>query len=195
MSAEVYKQDQQWVHRIKSFFNLLDYNKNGYIHQGDWERLADNIEKAFKPDPPNLMDRVRETADAYFTAIGIKGERKLTCDEFIEAFSEFAVKERAKKERAKKERGEEPLLYPMNDAVYDVADTTKDGFVTIEEYRRIFKAGNLPESGADVAFKVAGANSDGKIDRQKLNDYEFEFWFATGAHEAKGMFGEAFEIK
>ena len=190
MSTEEFLKDDQWVHRIESLFNLLDYNKNGYIDKGDWELWVDNINKACKPDPQSLIDRLYETTGAYFAAIGIKSGRQLTCDEFVKAFSKFAVQE-----RAKRERGEEPLLYPMNDAVYDVADTNKDGFVTVDEYRRIFKACNLPESAADAAFKVADANSDGKIDREELNNYEFKFWFDTGAHMAKGMFGEAFEVK
>lgn len=190
MSASDFKNDPQWVHRIESLFNLLDYNKNGFLEPADWQLWVDNIEKACKPEPPSLIERLRKETGAYFADVGITAGRHLTRDEFVNAFSEFAVRE-----RAKKERGEKPLLYPMNDAVYDVADTNKDGFVTIDEYRRIFVACNLPASAADAAFKVADANSDGKIDRQELNDYEFKFWFERGDHVAKGMFGEAFEPK
>ena len=187
--SEQYVKDTQWLHRIKSLFTLLDYNKNGYLEPADWQLWIDNLEKACKPDPPQLINRLRETTGAYFAAIGIKEGKRLTCDEFVKGFSEFAIQE-----RAKKERGEEPMLYPMNDAVYDVADTNKDGFVTLDEYRRIFKACNLPESAADEAFKVADSNSDGKIDREELNNYEFKFWFEMGAHDAKGMFGQVFEV-
>lgn len=183
-------QDPNWVHRVKSFFRLLDFNKNGYIERADWERWVDNIDKACKPDPPQLINKLYETSEAYFGAIGIKGGKRMTSDEYVKAFSDFAVKE-----RGKKERGEEPLLYPWNDSVYDVADTNKDGFVTLDEYRRIFKACNLSESAADEAFKVADANHDGKLDREELNNYEYKFWFETGDHEAKGFFGKDFEVQ
>ena len=69
--------------------------------------------------------------------------------------------------------------------MYDVADTNHDGFITLDEYRKLLVACNLPESAADDTFKV--------IDRDELNKHEFMFWFTTGAHEAKGMFGEAFK--
>ena len=188
--AEKYMQDPQWLNRIKSLFNLLDYNKHGFLEPADWQLWMNNIEKACKPDPPQLIDRMRELFGVYFDAIGIKEGKQLTCDEFVKGFSEFAIQE-----RAKKERGEIPILYSMNDAVYDVAGTNKDGFVTLDEYRRIFQACNFPESAADEAFKVVNANHDGKLDREELNNYEFKFWFETGpvGKEATGFFGQAFE--
>ena len=118
-----------------------------------------NIEKACKPDPPQLIHRLRELTGTYFEAIGIKEGKQLTCDEFVKGFSEFAAQE-----HAKKEKGEVPIAtLPMNDAVYNVADTNKNGFVSLDEYRRIFQACNLPESAADEAFKVADANHKGKL--------------------------------
>ena len=78
MSAEEYKQDMQWVHRIKSLFKLLDYNKNGFVEKEDWELWVDNIEKACKHDPPSLINWLRDTTGAYFAAIGIKNGRRLS---------------------------------------------------------------------------------------------------------------------
>ena len=75
----------------------------------------------------------------------------------------------------------------MNDAVYGGVEMNKVGFVMLDEYWRIFHTWNLPTSAANEAFM---ANHDGKIDRQELNNYEFKFWFETGAigQEAKGFF-------
>ena len=122
---------------------------------------VNNVEKACKPDPFQLIDRLRDLTGMYFEAIGIKEGKQLTCDKFMKGFSKFAAQEHARKERV-----EVPILYPMNDAVYDIADMNNNGFVTLDEYRRIFQACNVPESAADEAFKVADANRDGKIDRQ-----------------------------
>ena len=185
--ADKYLKDADWTHRVKEFFNLLDFNKNGVIQQEDWELWVNNMEKQINSDP-HLIGKLRETTREYFAAIGIKEETQLTCEEFIKAFSEFTVRE-----QAKLQRGEEPLLYPWNNSVYDVADTNHDGFITLDEYRKLLVACNLPESAADDTFKVIDKNNDGKIDRDKLNKHEFMFWFTTGAHEAKGMFGEAFK--
>lgn len=187
--ADEFLNDPHWVHRVTSFFNLLDFDKKGYIQQADWERWVDNIAKEINPDP-HLIDRLRKTSEDYFGAIGIKKGTRLNCDEYVKAFSEFAVRE-----RTKKKRGDIPFLYPWNDSVYDVADTNHDGFVSLEEYRKIFTACGLPESAADQAFVVVDVNGDGRIDRDELNNYEYKFWFTTGLHEAKGMFGDAFEIE
>ena len=175
--SEKYLQDSHWLKRVKWLFNLLDYNKNSYLEPANWQLWVNNIEKACKPDPPQLIHWLRELTGAYFEAIGIKEGKQLTCDEFVKGFSEFAAQE-----HAKKEKGEVPILYLMNDTVYDVADTNKNGFVSLDEYRRIFQACNLPESVADETFKVADANHDGKFDRQELNiyNYEFKFLFETG---------------
>ena len=43
------------------------------LEPADWQLWIDNIEKACKPDPPQLrINRLRETTGAYFAAIGIK---------------------------------------------------------------------------------------------------------------------------
>ena len=99
--SEKYLQDPQWLKRVKSLFNLLDYNKNGYLEPADWQLWVNNIEKVCKPDPPQLIHRLRELTGAYFEAIGIKEGKQLTCDEFVKDSASLPFRSTLKRKREK----------------------------------------------------------------------------------------------
>ena len=43
MSAAEYKNDPQWVHRISSLFDLMDFDKNGYLEPADWQSCGSTM--------------------------------------------------------------------------------------------------------------------------------------------------------
>ena len=95
-------------------------------------------------------------------------------------------------EKARKEKGEETLLHKLNDAWYDAVDTHHDGCVRLDEWRIVLRAGNM-ESAADEIFKALDKNKNGKIERKKLSDNDFNFWYVLDDADTRGMFGDKFE--
>ena len=170
--ASKYLNSPRWVQHMKESFKHGDWNGNGYIELADWDIYVDNIQREVQAEA-SLVATLRSAVRNYCAGFGLTSGKRLTCDEFVNNFANFAVRE-----VARKSRGEEPLLSKMNDAWYDVVDSTRrDGFVTLDEYRKAMKACNISESVADQAFALIDKNNDGKIQKSELNEYEFGLWF------------------
>ncbi|XP_078368289.1 calumenin-like [Oculina patagonica] len=61
------------------------------------------------------------------------------------------------------------MLDVIVDEYIEMADTDKDGRLTIEEYKkRMFKGGKENEKAADKFFKQQDKNQDGNIDREEM---------------------------
>ena len=54
------------------------------------------------------------------------------------------------------------------------------------------KACNMDPSGAEAWFNTADRNKNGKIEREELNKFEFDFWFNPENEEVSDMFGGAY---
>ena len=178
-----------WVHRVQEAFSLVDLNKNGYIELDDWDLWVRNMERVtnFKADPV-LIDKLREVMHEYCAGFKVKKGTRVMKDQFVVNFAVFAASE-----RAKKKRGEEPLLFKLNNAYFDVVDANHDGCVTLEEYRKVTIACNFDPSTADETFKLIDLNRNNKVERKELNEFEFKFWFEVDDPETVGMFGATFE--
>ena len=185
-----FRKNADWVHRMNEVFTQVDISKKGYITIEDWELWADNIERDVSPDP-KLVAKLRKSLREYCGegGIGLTPGKKATREEFVnDMMPKFAVAEGNRKTRM------EALLYQLNNDWYDIVDTTKDDMVTLDGYRKIMRACNFDESVADDTFKVLDKEKVGKIERSKLIEIEFQFWFTLGHEESKGLFGDTFEL-
>lgn len=187
MSAQEFLRSPNWVHRIEAIFAQLDVDKSGYLSLEDWELTISNIEKEINPDP-KLLEALRTRMVEYCAAMGLTRGKRLTKEEYVKEMAKMAADE-----VAKRKRGEEPLLFKVNHAFYDVVDTNHDGHVTLDEYKAILRAWRFGPEAAEESFRVIDTNKNGKIERSELNHHEFNFWFTTDDKESKGMFGENFE--
>ena len=186
--ANEYLKNELWVHRMQEAFTLLDVNKNGYLELEDFEISTRNLQREAKAGDA-LVDNLRKAVHEFCAGFGLKKGMKLTKDEWLPKFSAFVVSE-----CARKQRGEEPLLFKVNNAEFDIVDTNRDGFVTLEEYRVLVKAWNYDPDTADETFKLMDTNKNNKLERAELNEYDFKFWYGLDDPETKGMYGEAYEL-
>ena len=159
---------------------------DGYVSLEDWMLWVENIEKDISPDS-KLVDRLRKSMEEFCgpRGIGLTSGMKITRDIFVkDIMVRFAVAEGSKKLR------KDTLVFQMCDAWYDVVDTTDDGMVTIDEYKKAMKARNYDESVAEEAFTLLDKDKDGKVERFKMIESEFHFWFSTnGTPEKKVSLG------
>ena len=179
-------EDPEWVRRMNEIFTLLDVNDDGYVSLEDWMLWVENVEKDISPDS-KLVDRLRKSMEEFCgpRGIGLTSGMKITRDKFVrDIMVRFAAAEGSKKLR------EDTLVFQMCNAWYDIVDTTYDGMVTIDEYKKAMKARNYVESVAEETFKLLDKDQDGKIERSKLIESEFHFWFSTnGTPEKKVSLG------
>lgn len=182
--ADVYTSNAKWVKHIEDVFVIVDFNKKGFMSLEDWELWVDNIQRDLNPDPA-LVKNLREVMREYCQGIGLKPGVQLTPKQFVQKFAVFAAVE-----KAKYDMGEEPFLFKLNHAWYNVVDTNHDGTITLDEYTKVTKACNFGDDAASVAFETIDKNHNGKLERKELNEHEFKFWFTVEDTGTDGMFGE-----
>ena len=152
-------------------FQLIDFNKNGFLSPDDMHLWVNNIEKELQPQPDaKLIAKLREEMVVYTAAMGLLPGKESNREQFVKDMAAMGVRE-----VAKHKKGEQTLLERVNNAWYDVVDTNHDEAITSEEYQAIAKACNLGDVGE--FFKTLDKNKNGKLERKELNDYEFNQWF------------------
>ena len=55
----------------------------------------------------------------------------------------------------------------MENLVFAVVDTSRDGKITFNEYLVLMKSGNFPSDAAQAAFALLDKDKSGKIDRKE----------------------------
>jgi Ca2+-binding EF-hand superfamily protein len=189
--ADEYLKNPLWVHRMEMIFPSMDRNKSGYLEREDWELWINNLEKASTNPDPALMDNLRKALYEYCDGLGLKKGTKLLKDEFIRNAASFIASERAKKKRGE----EEPLIFKLNNALFDMVDTNHDGTISLDEFRVIMTACNQDPGTAEATFRIMDTNKNNRIERQELNEHQFNFWCDLDDPKSKGMMGAKFETK
>ena len=186
--AFVYKNNPKWMKRIEEFFHQSDLNNDNFLSIEDFEIWIENIKKETKADTV-LIERADTAMREYWESVGLKPGVKLTKEQFFDNLAEVALKERAKYEAGDKES----LFVCYMEAIFDVVDTNRNGFLELNEYEKMMKASNFDAGTARMAFDVIDANHDGKLSRQELFDYNAKFWYYPDDQEAVGMYGPKYE--
>ena len=190
MKLNKFRRNVDWVHRMKEVFTIVDDDNDGYISLKDWEVWVYNIQKEVGLDPHHeLVNELHKSLKEFCGAIGFTPDSEpVNRQEFVyDMMAEFAVAEGDKMAQ------EEWLLYHLNHAWFNIVDPTKDDMVTLEGYKKIMKACKFGEDIAEVTFELFEDKANpGKVERLKLIDMEFKFWFTLGHEESKHMFGDTF---
>lgn len=187
--ASAFKNSPQWVKRMEQFFIQSDLDKNNRLSIEDFELWDANLRKEIVKADPALLEKLHEATRVYWEeACGLKPGVQLTKDQFVDRMSEVAAAERDRYDGQKVS----PRFFQVADALYDVADTNRDGFLTVDEYEKVLKATHFDAGTAKIIFDVIDENHDGKISRQELKNYNFNFWFVPDSKLA-GMYGAKYE--
>ena len=103
------------------------------------------------------------------------GSERVSKDDWLKKVAEMAATDQ---ERIK--RGEEPLLARTTGTFFDVMDTNKDGFVTLEDFKLGYGAIGWDAAGAEQTFKAVDKNNTGKVGRKDMIESAHEFWYKIG---------------
>ena len=185
--SSAYKNSSKWVKRMEEFFIQSDLNKDGHLSIEDFDMWSDNLEREVKA-APELLEKSRRGTHEFWVSAGLNPGVFLTKDQFIDNMSELSAAE-----NARLEKGEEPLFFKWMDAVFDAVDTNRDGYLQLDEYEKMMKAGNFDTGTAKIVFDMIDTNHDSKLSRQELKDHNIRFWFTPDDPKAAGLFGPKFE--
>ena len=186
--TSAYKSSPKWLKRIEELFHQSDLNKDGFVSIEDFEIWIENIEKETKADTA-LIEKADTAMREYWESVGLKPGVKLTKEQFSDNLAEAALTERAKHEAGDKDS----LFVRYTEAVFDVVDTNRNGFLELNEYEKMMQASNFDAGTAKMAFDAIDVNHNAKLSRKDLLDYNAKFWLYPDDQESAGFYGPKYE--
>ncbi|WP_328769653.1 EF-hand domain-containing protein [Streptomyces sp. NBC_00286] len=154
----------EYERRIAARFATFDQDGNGYIDREDFSGAAKKLLAEF--DTTARSDRGQALyigAEAFWQGMaGIAdrdGDQRITREEFVNG----AVK----RLRDNPDRFAD-IARPFLDAALAVADSDRDGAVTIDEAARVLKVLGVPDDLATTAAGALDADADGRITEPEI---------------------------
>jgi len=178
--------------KLKLFFNIIDFDKNGYIEQVDFEHIGENIFTILRL-PPDGQDAQLITASCkniwqeVASYIDTNRDSKASFTEWLNYADEKIVNC----------NDEDYNIYVnlMVDKIFDLFDENKDNFISLDEYLNLFMALRLEIRYSAKAFTKMDTDHDEVISRPELKKAIREF-FRSDNQQAKGnwLFGSWEEL-
>ena len=187
VTVQDYLKCPKWVKRIDEIFHQGDKNGKGVLSIENWDVFVDNLAKAV-PDRQSEVAKLRAATLEYANAMGLTEGVKADKQKFRELAANMVVAE-----ITKVKRGEDTVMEKMENAVFDLLDTNRDGFITFNEYMVRIKAASFPEDAAQATFALLDKDKSGQIERKEYISSLFKFWFHLDDPEVQGMFGSKYE--
>ena len=170
-TAEEFLANEPWCQRLRGIFAIHDKEKRGFLTVSDIVKSTKKFEDASKADPI-LLEKLSKEMMNYYGAMGITEGAKVTEEEFLQHSAKFAAEEIAKKDKG--------VIKKMSDAYFDVLDVHNDGGITLNEWKAAMKASDFDEESAQMMFKLADTNQNGKLERNELNDFQYNYFCQIG---------------
>ena len=144
------------------FFNILDFDNNGFIQQDDFEAIADNlcIIRDFELDTPEY-DTIKQMTDGIWNTLipfvnGTEGNLEHWL-QFMNVLMDSKHEEQYKK-----------YIAAFVGSLYRLFDLNDDGFISQTEYIDLFIGMRIEVRFAPKAFRKLDENNDGRLSKEEL---------------------------
>ena len=164
-----------WCYKMEEFvFKKSDIDGDGYISPEDKKayqaRFMDYAQKQSVDE--TTFEAHKAATEELMSAYGTESDR-VSKEDWLKKVAELAA---ADLEGIKK--GEEPLLVKTSCLMFDIMDTDKDGFITLEDFKLGYVAIGWDAVSAEYAFKFLDKTSSGKISREEFLKPSTDFWYS-----------------
>ena len=161
-----------WVRKMKTLFRVMDADGDGFMSLEDNQAPPKRMTEAF-----NLS---KEEADAV-----LEYTRRVGWIEFVNAGTEppkgHRVSEKTFLENMARAVNSQDVAVPLAESHVVMFDLKEQGFITKEEYLKVFRSLAVPEELAVQQFEMIDSDNDGRI---TVEDYTkvFRFFFTDLEH-------------
>lgn len=160
------------------YFNILDFDKNGYIQRDDFEAIGENlcIIRDFDYDSHeyntmmNLVTGIWDKVQPY-----LEGD-ECSLNTWLEIMDQVLVNSDA--------NWFEQYVGAFVTTLFDLFDINRDGYISQTEYVDLFIGLRIEVRFAPKAFRNLDLNRDGKISRDELMQSVEEFIKSNDPAEA-----------
>lgn len=170
-------------------FDLLDFDKDGFLEQSDFELIARNIAdirgwQGGSSEYGDIMAKYAAIWTVLYAPRDQNGDGKVSLDEYLAV----AATDVGEVEEIQEHRG--GIVAETARSLFDILDLDSNGVIGLEEYRTILKVFGIDEDVADEVFPRLDLNGDGHISRTEFAQLVQEY-FAGDDRQAPGnwLFG------
>ena len=160
------------LQRVKQihYFNVLDYDGDGFLEKQDFLDVADRLAKMRGyDDGSSRHSAVRQEILRMWTNAralsGAEGKTRITLEEWLAHEQEVLDSSVLI----------QSYVQGIARVIFDVLDADSDGVISEEEYRTFFRAFQDNAEGADRAFQKLDVDDTGHLTREDFLDLVTEF--------------------
>ncbi|MEB3342812.1 EF-hand domain-containing protein [Okeania sp.] len=179
MSPEKFISSSIWRAKMKTYFKLMDVDKNEVLTLSDFEEIANRLIRLQTDSSKN--EKIREMCHSLFQHFIAGGE---PVDDNTQITEEELITKVAK---TVAEASDEVLQAGRhkNEIFFDIIDTDHSGEISREEYRKYLAiyTGVEQSEQANQAFDSIDSDKSGSISREEFVEAHMHYWFETGDDE------------
>ena len=161
--------------KLRHFFNILDYNKNGVIHKEDFDRLGMNLCLTFDiKEGTEAYDVMFQKSRRFFYQIlkdlGKPTDHHVTMDEWIKLFDQII-----------NQKDMEKLKYYIKLTtiyIFELFDQDKNGIISLDEYVDMFTVYHIDMKYSAKSFLKLDTNHDDCISKVELFNAVTDFFIS-----------------
>ena len=158
--------------KMTRVFEMLDLNKNGFLEQSDYERLADNLSASRGIDPASAEGSKIKTK--YLAAWATQAGSNDPKTHRVDLAGWLASRETLLADP----KNYAVLVQSLVDQLVEQVDTDRDGKLSFEEYALLFRVYGMDGSRAKTAFTKLDADADGYLSQQELQAAFKDFYYS-----------------
>ncbi|XP_064597966.1 sarcoplasmic calcium-binding protein-like [Liolophura sinensis] len=169
------------IKKFKSYFTLLDTNKDGFISKEDYEQVAENMAMLSGASPEEAEDML---------AIAMFWWKNLSASKGMDA--KIPISE-ALQNAIRYNSSTSPTIVSeksriTHEKIFDLIDRNKDGFISPEELRMYYKSHEVHDEDfiRDIFHRI-DVDGDGLISREELVTALSAFWLSDDPENGYGF--------
>lgn len=173
-------------------YNLLDFDRNGYIEKDDFVGIAENLcvvrgEELDTPESQVVRQQCERLWQGLETYIDANHDGKCTMEEWLQFIDENLVNS--------EEAQRDDFLEGAVGHLFDLYDADGNGTISLTEYLDIFISFHLNASLVGKSFVSLDANGDGSISRSELVETVRQFLISDDIDlPGNWIFGDIFMV-
>ncbi|NEQ41504.1 MAG: hypothetical protein F6K40_37050 [Okeania sp. SIO3I5] len=176
MSPEQFVSSSVWRAKMKTYFKLMDVDKNGVLTLSDYEEIANRLIQLQSDSSKD--EEIRKMCRSLFQSFMAGGE---AVDDNTKVTEEDLIAKAAKMVSST-----EPSVLEVgrkkNEIFFDIIDTDHSGQISREEYRKylaVYTGVEQPDH-ANQAFDSIDSDKSGFISREEFVEAHIRYWFEPG---------------
>lgn len=151
--------------KLTYIFNLLDFDRNGFIERKDFINIAEKLcivrgDETDTPESENILSQCANLWKGLEHYIDINNDGKCTIEEWLKFIEDKLINSEPDTRTI--------FLNSVVGSVFDLYDTDGDGDISLPEYLDIFLSFELKSSLVGKSFVSLDVNGDGAISKQEL---------------------------